>query len=90
MKFLPYLAIYNVAVLLIYGADKLFAKLKTRRILEKFLIFIALIFGAYGALCGMVLFHHKISKPRFRYLVSSLFIVQTAVFIWLLMAGIIL
>ena len=90
MKFLPYFAIYNVVVLLIYGADKLFAKLKTRRIPEKLLIFIALIFGAYGALCGMVLFHHKISKPLFRYLVSFLFAVQTAAFTWLITAGIIL
>ncbi len=89
MKFLIYLAIYNVAVLLIYGADKLFAKVKTRRVPEKFLIFITLISGSYGALSGMVLFHHKISKPRFRYLVSSLFIAQTAVFLWLLMSGII-
>ena len=87
MKFLPYFSIYNVVVLLIYGADKLFAKLKTRRIPEKLLIFIALIFGAYG---GMVLFHHKISKPLFRYLVSFLFAVQTATFIWLITAGIIL
>lgn len=87
MNLLPYLAIYNVAVLLFYGLDKLCAKLKARRIPEKILLLLTLICGSFGALCGMVLFHHKISKPTFRYVVSLLFIVQIGVFIWLLMSG---
>ncbi len=89
MKFLPHFAIYNLLVLLIYGLDKLFAKLKCRRIPEKLLILLTLIYGSFGALCGMVLFHHKISKPKFRYVVSMLFIVQVGIFIWLLMSGVI-
>lgn len=89
MNFLPYIAVYNVVVLLIYGLDKLLAKLKTRRIPERLLLALALFCASFGALSGMVLFHHKISKPRFRYTISFLFILQAGIFMWLQLSGVI-
>ena len=74
-----YLLFYNIFVVLLYGFDKLFAKLNLSRIPEKVLLSFAIACGSPGALTGMVLFHHKISKPRFRYIVSVSFIVHCGI-----------
>ncbi len=80
MKYLLYLSAYNILVLIIFGLDKLFAKLHSRRIPEKVLLSLTIAFGSAGAIAGMVLFHHKISKPAFRYPVAILFILHAALF----------
>jgi len=87
MNWLITSACYNILVLLFYGLDKLLAKLRARRIPEKLLLALAVSAGATGALCGMVVFHHKISKPKFRYTVSILFILQVGFFMWLQATG---
>lgn len=60
-----YIAIWNALVFLLYGVDKLMAKLKKRRIPEIWLIASAIMSGGFGAAAGMVVFHHKINKWEF-------------------------
>lgn len=60
------LLIWNVAMLVLYGIDKAFAKKEKRRISEKMLLLLPLFMGGLGAMFGMVVFNHKTSKPRFR------------------------
>ena len=63
------LAAWNAAVFLIYGLDKLKAVKKRRRVPERTLLMLAFLLGGAGAMFGMVIFNHKTSKARFRYLV---------------------
>ena len=66
-----WLLIINVLALLVYGLDKLLAKLKehapkTRRIPEKTLLLLAALGGGIGAWLGMELFRHKTQHRSFR------------------------
>ena len=70
---LVYLAVINLTSLLAFGLDKLFAVRKQFRISEKALLTLSALGGCFGSLVGMVLFHHKTSKPKFRYTVPILF-----------------
>ena len=56
--------VVNVCVFTLYGLDKLKAVRDEWRISERNLI-IAAAFGAPGALIAMLLFRHKIRKPKF-------------------------
>ncbi len=69
-------AAWNVIVALIFGLDKRRAKKKKRRVSEKFLLVSALCMGAVGALCGMLLFNHKTKKPKFKFGVPALLILN--------------
>ena len=80
MYYLVSFGCYNLIVMLLFGFDKLLAKMQAKRIPEKILISLAVLLGSYGAICGMVLFHHKISKPKFRYIISILFLMQSVLF----------
>lgn len=55
----------NAAVMLLYGADKLKAQRGLWRIPERVLIG-ASVFGVLGAAAGMLVFHHKTRKLKFR------------------------
>ena len=82
MIYLGYiLLIWNGIVLLIYGADKLLAKLQKRRIREAVLLSCAFLLGGCGAMFGMVLFNHKTSKLKFRILVP-LFALLGVLAVW--------
>lgn len=72
---LIYYIIINLVTLLIWGVDKNRAIRQQWRIPEKWLFFLALIGGAFGALAGMLLFRHKIRKARF-WLFVILFLVM--------------
>ena len=76
--------IWNLAVFFVYGLDKLFAKNGLRRIREKTLIILSYLFGAVGAMFGMIVFNHKTSKIKFRILVpvSVAFNVVLAILIY--------
>lgn len=63
--YLIYIAVASALTLLLYGADKLFAKTGARRIPERTLFFSSFIGGALGGLFGMLIFRHKTRKPRF-------------------------
>ena len=77
--FLIVLAVWNIIVFLIYGADKAFAKLNKRRISERALILYAFLMGGIGAKLGMILFRHKTLKLKFRVLVPIAVVVEIAV-----------
>lgn len=63
------LLIWNITVMLFYGADKSFARKGKMRLSEKSLIIPAFLLGGAGAIFGMVLFNHKTSKIKFRLLI---------------------
>ena len=75
------LLVWNLVVLLVYGIDKLLAKRGGQRISEATLLILALCLGAFGAMFGMVLWNHKTSKPKFRFLVPVL-VLLNGVFLW--------
>ncbi|MDO4711890.1 MAG: DUF1294 domain-containing protein [Peptostreptococcaceae bacterium] len=81
MTSLYYVIIWNVIVFLIYGYDKRQAKKQRWRISEKFLLISALLFGAPGALGGMIFFRHKTKKWMFRIGVPILFILDVGIII---------
>ena len=63
------IAVWNIFVFIIYGADKLCARLHKRRIRERTLISLAYLIAGVGAMFGMVVFNHKTSKMKFRILI---------------------
>lgn len=63
--YINYLCIVNIIVFILYGVDKLFAKISFTRIPEKILLNFAIFGGAYGSFIGMYLFHHKTKKKLF-------------------------
>ena len=75
--------IWNTIVMLIYGIDKMLAKMGSRRISEFTLLLCAFLFGGIGALFGMVLFNHKTSKSKFRLLVPTAVITGVTAIYWI-------
>lgn len=55
----------TVMSLLIFGADKFQAKNNRSRIPEKILLISTFFSGTLGAVLGMIVFRHKISKRSF-------------------------
>ena len=82
-NYLVILLIWNIIVMLIYGADKIKAKRNKRRISEGSLLLIAFLLGGLGAIFGMVLFNHKTSKIKFRILVPLAVAFSVALKLWL-------
>ena len=68
--------IWNIIVMLIYGVDKILARMHKRRISEMTLLLSAFLMGGCGAILGMVLFNHKTSKIKFRILVPLAFVAE--------------
>jgi len=60
-----YLLAINSVAFLFNGTDKWLAVLQKSRISEKMLLVLAFVGGSIGALLGMLLFRHKISKMSF-------------------------
>lgn len=85
MKTVPLILLgWNLAVFLLYGLDKLFAKSKMRRISEATLLTTAFCLGTPGALFGMIIFNHKTAKMKFRILVPLFFAIHV-VLLWFVM-----
>ena len=82
-NFMIIVLIWNVIVMLIYGVDKLMAKMGKRRVSEDALLLCAFLLGGCGAIFGMVLFNHKTSKMKFRILVPLATIIGVMVIGWL-------
>jgi uncharacterized membrane protein YsdA (DUF1294 family) len=83
MILLIYIAIANLVTFAMYGIDKRRAIKNKWRIPEKRLLLAALLGGAFGALWGMILFHHKTKKAKFFLTVPVLFVLQVVLFSWL-------
>ena len=79
---LIWLGTLGVLTFLLFGWDKLMAKLGRSRIPEAALLGAAFFGGGAGALLGMLLFHHKIRKKRFSILVPLLFLLQLSLLVW--------
>ena len=68
MSFVFYLwAALSLTEILLCGLDKYYAKSGRWRIPEKVLLGAGLLGGSLGLVLGMLLFHHKVSKPAFRF-----------------------
>ena len=76
-----YLVAVNIIAFILYGTDKAKAMHHQWRIKEAVLIGIAFAGGAFGAFAGMIVFHHKTRKMKFRILVPI------AIIIWLTLGG---
>jgi uncharacterized membrane protein YsdA (DUF1294 family) len=63
--FLAYLICMNLFSFILFGIDKKKAKKKEWRIPEASLIGVSVFGGSLGALMGMVIFKHKLSKKIF-------------------------
>ncbi len=72
----------NLVVFAMYGIDKWKAIHHKWRISEATLIGAA-VFGVVGALLGMIVFHHKVRKPKFYISVPFIMILELASVIYI-------
>lgn len=79
---LIWLGVTSALAFILFGWDKLMAKLRRRRIPEAALLGCALMGGSAGAALGMTLFHHKIRKPLFRRFVPLCLCVHAVLLAW--------
>ena len=77
-----YLLMINAVAFILYGIDKRKAIKRKWRVPEATLIGIAALGGALGALFGMLAWHHKTRKWKFRILVPLCLIVWVAIILF--------
>lgn len=77
-----YLLVINVAAFILYGIDKHKAVKRKWRVPEATLIGIAASGGALGALFGMLVWHHKTRKWKFRILVPLCLMAWAAIILF--------
>lgn len=70
------MVLFNGVAFAAMGIDKRRAVHSRGRLRERLLLGFALLGGAPGILCGMVIFHHKTQKSRFRLGVPALALVH--------------
>ena len=74
------LLVINILTFLIYGLDKLLAKLHSWRVPEITLLFLAAIGGTVGAYIAMQCFRHKTLHWKFKLGVPVLFFLQVVAY----------
>ena len=79
---LIWLGVTSALAFLLFGWDKLMAKLRRRRVPEAALLGCALMGGSAGAALGMALFRHKTRKPLFRWFVSLCLCAHAVLLAW--------
>ncbi|MEG2377788.1 MAG: DUF1294 domain-containing protein [Clostridia bacterium] len=91
MWIVVYFAAINAVTLVAFGIDKWRAwrEHSESRVPERILIVMCVLGGALGGTLGMILFHHKVSKPKFRYTVPFLLLFYLVAFCVMLKGGII-
>ncbi len=67
IKVITIIAILQILPFLIYGIDKLLAKLDLFRIPEIVLLATTFFFGILGSIAAMTIFKHKTRKPSFQH-----------------------
>ena len=74
--------IVNIITFIIFGIDKLLARINQKRIAEKTLIIIAIAGGSVGALLAQKVFRHKTRK--FPFILWIILLIQFVIFeaIW--------
>ena len=70
------LLLLNALTFVVYGIDKWRAQGGHWRIPERMLLLLAAFGGASGACLGMVMWNHKTSHKRFRYLIPFFVLLQ--------------
>lgn len=80
--YIAVLAAASFAALVLYAADKILAMRGKARLPERYLLGIAAVGGASGAVLGRIFFHHKTRKVYF-----SVVIVLSLCLQWLTAAG---
>ncbi len=81
---LGYILIISIVTFVLYGLDKYRAIHHEYRISEATLLTCSAIGGSFGAALGMILFHHKTRKTKFRLLVPLCLIVHVILLILIL------
>lgn len=84
---LIWLGVTSALAFVLFGWDKLLAKLHRRRIPEAALLGCALLGGSAGAALGMAAFRHKTRKPLFRVLVPLGLCAHGALLAWAALWG---
>ena len=87
--FYIYLVAVNLFAAIITGADKLAAIKRLNRVPEKSIITLAALGGAAGVLFAMILFRHKIRKPKFFIGVPMLLLIWFCVIFYFFKIGVI-
>ena len=72
------LAVPCIFTFLLFAWDKHLAHYHRERVPEVILFVLCLLFGAFGALCAMILFRHKTRKISFLITVPVLAVIQVA------------
>lgn len=80
---LVWLAGVNVVTFALYGIDKYKAKKGRWRIPERTLLLLPLLGGSAGGILGMAAFHHKTRHWYFRIGLPVMFLLQTALAVYL-------
>ena len=65
-----------VVAFILFGVDKLLARMRMCRVPESFLLAVSFLAGATGALLAMMLFRHKTRKRLFVFAVPLLSLLQ--------------
>ncbi len=73
----------NLVTVVVYGADKLCARMNWWRVPEKILLLLAVIGGSVGAIAAMALFRHKTQHLKFRCGVPVILILQILALLYL-------
>ncbi|MDN5351645.1 MAG: hypothetical protein PWQ12_564 [Clostridiales bacterium] len=82
MTIIIYLTAINLISFLAMYADKRFAVHGKRRISERTLMALAFIGGAFGMMSGMMIWKHKLSKPKFTVGGPLFFLLHWGIFVW--------
>lgn len=77
-----FLGIMNLITFIIYGADKMLAKMHSWRVPEILLLLLAALGGSVGAYLAMQIFRHKTLHLKFKLGVPLIFLVQIAAAIY--------
>lgn len=64
---IKYLVSINILTFLFYGLDK-FKAIKNKERISEFALLLLAFFAPFGAILGMIIFHHKTKKLKFRIL----------------------
>lgn len=78
------LGVWNLIVFITYGIDKRKAIRQSRRIRESVLLGFAWGLGAVGAAMGMMVFHHKTRKWKFRILIFLALAENALILYWIM------
>lgn len=83
-SFIIYLIAINIITFLVMGLDKWKAKRGSWRIQEATLFTLVLFGGGIGGILGMMVFHHKTKKLKFKIGFPAILIIEAAMIIYIL------